>query len=92
MLGVCNHIWKNMVNISDENEKVLHNFAMKHNCVKESYHGKTFEGNDCSKLMAKIGEEDELLPNLTAIEHHIKAFKILNKLRIQMFGTPLIPQ
>ena len=41
--------------------------------------------------MTKIASEDELMPNLTAIEHHIKTLKTLNKLRIQMFGTTLIP-
>ena len=34
MLGVFNHIWKNMENISEDNKKVLHDFAMKHNCIK----------------------------------------------------------
>ena len=89
MLGVFNHIWKNMEAISKEHEKVLHDFARKHNCVKESYWGKTFEGNECVKLMKKITFEDELLSNITEIKHHIKAITIFNNLRIQMFGTTL---
>ena len=40
--------------------------------------------------MNKITAEDELLFNLSEIEHHIKALKILINLRNQMFGTTLI--
>ena len=56
--------------------KKLHDFVRKHNCVKESYWGKTFEGNECVKLMKKITFEDELLFNITEIKHHIKAITI----------------
>ena len=59
MLGIFNHIWKNIENLSEEHERVLHEFAMRHNCVKESYWGKTFEGNECVKLMNKLTAEDE---------------------------------
>ena len=40
--------------------------------------------------MNKITAEEESLSKLPEIEHHIKALKIFNKLRIQMFGTTLI--
>ena len=49
MLGIFNHVWKNMENVSEEH----HEFAMRHNCVKGSYWGKTFEGSECVKLMKK---------------------------------------
>ena len=90
MLGIFNHLWKNMEKKSEEHESALHNFALKHNCVRDSYHGKTFEGNECAKLMSKITPKDEFLSNLTDIEHHLEALKILNNLRKQMFGTTLI--
>ena len=90
MLGVFNHIWQNMEKISNDHENPLQNFALKHNCVREAYHGKTFEGNECAKLMNKITADDDLLSNLKGIERHIKALQILNNLRKQMFGTTLI--
>ena len=41
-------------------------------------------------ILKKITTEYELLSNLTGIKHHIKALKIFNNIRIQMFGTTLI--
>ena len=78
MLGAFNHIWKAIENLSEHHKKVCHEFALKHNCVRESYHGKTFEGNECAKLMTKIHSEKELcLHNLSDIESHIEIIKKL---------------
>ena len=89
LLGVFNHIWKNMENISELHKQVLHDFAIRHNCIKESYWGKTFEGNECTKLMNNIAADDKLFYNLPNIKTHITALKIFNNLRIQMFGMTL---
>ena len=50
MLGVFNHIWKGIENTSDHHMEICHEFAMRYNCVRESYWGKTFEGNECQTV------------------------------------------
>ena len=40
MLGIFNHIWKNIENISEENENICKEFAVRHNCMREEYWGK----------------------------------------------------
>ena len=47
MLGIFNHIWKGIENISDYHKNTCHDFAVKPHYIKESYWGKTFEGNEC---------------------------------------------
>ena len=90
LIGIFNHIWKGITDLSEHHEEVCHQFALKYNCVRESYHGKTFEGNECTKLMSKIiSGEDSSLTNLSNTEHHIEAIKKFNILRKQVFGLHL---
>ena len=58
MLGVFNHIWKNIESISEDHKTKLIEFANFHSCKKEPYFNTTFEGNECAKLMAKITSTD----------------------------------
>ena len=74
MLGVFNHIWKSIENISDQYQEICHEFAKRHNCVRESYWRKTFEGNEYVKLLTKIDSEEVYpllnLPGLKIILTH----------------------
>ena len=75
-----NHIWKEIEQQFELNQQLSHEFALKNNCVRESYHGKTFEGNECAKLMDKIDSGEECcLSKLTDIECHIESIKQFNK-------------
>ena len=90
MLGVFNHIWKGIENTSDHHMEICHEFAMRYNCVRESYWGKTFEGNECVKLLNKIDSEDvSPLLNLPGTKTYIKALQKFNSLRKLAFGTKL---
>ena len=92
MLGIFNHIWKGIEDISEHHKNVCHEFAQRYNCVRESYHGKSFEGNECAKLMTKIlNDEGSCLVNLYDSKHHIEVIKKLNTLRKQVIGTKLEP-
>ena len=63
---------------------------MKQNYIKESYWGKTFEGNECVKLLNRINrEEGYQLSNLPDTSYHIYELNKFNNLRIQVFGTEL---
>ena len=71
--------------------QTCHNFAMKKNCVRENYHGKVFEGNECSKLMEKIDSSEEtILSELPGVVHHLRAIKNLNNVRMKVFGNNLL--
>ena len=89
LLGIFNHIWKNIESMSTDHEKVLQDFAISNNCMKESYWGKTFEGNECAKLMNRISTSDTPLSNLSGVENHITAIKAFNEVRNNVFGTEL---
>ena len=89
MLGIFNHIWKNIEKISDEHQNICKEFAIRHNCMREEYWGKTFEGNECVKLMNKIESDCTQLSYLPGTKYHIGALKKLNNLRKQVFGTEL---
>ena len=89
LLGIFNHIWKNIESISSIHKKALQDFAISNNCMKESYWGKTFEGNECSKLMNKISTSATPLSNLPGVENHISAIKAFNDVRNDIFGTEL---
>ena len=92
MSGIFNHIWNGMQNVSEYHENACHEFALKHNCIRESYHGKTFEGNECGKLMTKIDSDEGLyLANIPEFEHHIQSIKEFNTLRKKAFGAQLKP-
>ena len=80
MTGQFNHIWKEIEQKSELHQQLCHEFALKNNCVRESYHGKTFEGNECAKLMDKIDSGEECcLSKLTDIECHIESIKQFNR-------------
>lgn len=90
MLGVFNHLWKGITIISDAHNNICHEFAMRHNCVRESYWGKTFEGNECVKLLTKIELESEsFLLSLPGAETHIEALCKFNVFRKLAFGNNL---
>ena len=55
----------------------------------EEYWGKTFEGNECTKLMKKIESASTQLSDLPGTRWHIDALKKFNNLRKQLFGTEL---
>ena len=57
MLGIFNQLWKLIEYTSEKNKKLFHEFAILHSCTKETYFGKTFEGNECAKLLTKISSE-----------------------------------
>ena len=88
MLGIFNHIWKNIENISEENENICKEFAVRHNCMREEYWGKTFEGNECVTLMNKIENYCTQL-SFPSTRYHIDALKKLNNVTTQVFGTEL---
>ena len=76
MIGIFNHIWKSIEDQSEHHKRVCHEFALKYNCVRESYYSKSFEGNECAKLMTKINsDEGSCLANLSDTEHHIEAIE-----------------
>ena len=56
--------------------------------MKESYFGKTFEGNECSKLMTKICD-DKFNINIPALKNHLIAIKKFNDVRKKMLGNEL---
>ena len=91
LLGIFNHIWKAIEEISAEHRRVLQEFAMRHSCMRESYWSKTFEGNECAKLMTKISSSTDVQPLLTlpGIEAHIEAIKKFNSVRVNVFGNIL---
>ena len=89
MLGIFNHIWKNIENISEEHKNSCKEFALRHNCMREDYFGKTFEGNECTTLMNKIESDCTQLSYLPSTRYHIDAMKKLNNVRKQVFGTEL---
>ena len=92
LLGVFNHIWKDITSISDQHSDICHKFAMSHNCVQESYWGKTFEGNECVKLLTHIEIEHEfLLLSLPGAENHIEALRKFNILRKLAFSNIIDP-
>ena len=80
LLGVFNHIWKNMEELSVEHQRACRDFAIKHNCMREEYWGNTFEGNECSKLMNKLESDSSLLSTLPGTENHIEALQKCNTL------------
>ena len=87
MLGIFNHIWKNIESISEEHQNICKEFAIRHNCMREEYWGKTFEGNECATLMNKIESDCTQLSYLPGTRYHIDALKKFNNLRKQVFGT-----
>ena len=48
-LGIFNQICKAIEQIFEEIKYQLNLFAKKHDCLRESYFEKTFEGSECSK-------------------------------------------
>ena len=91
LLGIFNHLWKAIEGISGEHSRVLQDFAMQHNCMRESYWSKTFEGNECARLMTKISSSKDVDPLLTlpGIETHIRAIQAFNNVRVHVFGNVL---
>ena len=87
MLGIFNHIWKAMEKKSEEHKRILHEFAIRHSCVRESYWSKTFEGNECSKLIRKLTTEDQVedVFNLSDIHLHLDAIKKFNEVKTKFF-------
>ena len=87
MLGIFKHIWKSMDAKSEENKRILHEFAIRNNCTCESYWSKTFEGNECSKLIRKLTTEDqaEEVFNLSDIHLHLDAIKKFNEVKTKFF-------
>ena len=76
---------------SEHHLQTCHDFTMEKNCIREKYHGKVFEGNECSKLMGKIDScEKTILSGLPGVAHHLKAIKNLNTVRIKVFGNNLV--
>ena len=61
MIGVFNHNWKNLENISEEQQNMCKEFPIRHNCMREEYRGKTIEGNECTTLMNKIENDSTQL-------------------------------
>ena len=90
MIGVFNHIWKAIENKSEQHGQICQDFAMQNNCVRENYHGKVFEGNECQKLMKKIDCNGEtILSGLPGVQQHLNAIKDLNVVRINLFENNL---
>ena len=86
ILGIFNHIWRSMENISEEIKNLLHKYAVENNCIKESYWGCTFEGNECCKLLSRINPSVPPFLNILEIKKHANALEKFNKLRIEIFG------
>ena len=57
--------------------------------MREEYWGKTFEGNECAKLMNKIESDCTQLSTLPGTRYHIDALKKFNNVRKQVFGKEL---
>ena len=76
-----------MEGTSIENKRACHDFAKKHSCVRESYFNKTFEGNECSKLLSKIYSSDDIFSGLIGLEHHIKAIKMFAVVKEKCFSN-----
>lgn len=92
LLGIFNHIWKDITNISDLHSNVCHEFAMRHNCVREEYWGKTFEGNECVKLLTNIEKDNQSLQlSLPGAETQIEALRKFNVFRTLAFGNTIQP-
>ena len=90
LLGIFNHIWKNITSISDHHNNICQEFAMRHDCVRESYWGKTFEGNECVKLLTNIEKENRSLRlSLPGADTHIEALRKFNVLRKLAFGNTI---
>ena len=89
-LGIFNHIWKNIEKISEDHQNTCKEFAIRHNCMREKYWGKTFEGNECAKLMNKIESGCTQLSTLLGTRYHIGALEKFNNVRKRVFGTERI--
>ena len=64
-----------MESVSQEVKIFLHEFALKNNCVKESYWGHTFEGNG---KISSLDIPDSIASN---IQTHIAALKKFNEVK-----------
>ena len=84
LIGVFNHIWKNIESVSEKHKRTLHQFALSQNCVKETYWIKTFEGNECANFIKKTLD----LSNV-GIKPQIDAIDIFDDLRNKVFGVEL---
>lgn len=89
LIGIFNHIWKAMENTSQECKDACHKFALENNCIKEDYWGKTFEGNECVKLMKNISHKS--FQDYLQIKPHVNALQKFNILRKSVFGNTVSP-
>ena len=91
ILGIFIHLRKAREEIIGEHRRVLQEFAIRHNCMRESYWSKTFEGNECAKLMTMISSSTDVEPLLThpSIEANIEASNMLSSERVNVYGDIL---
>ena len=91
ILGIFIHLLKAREKVIGEHKRVLQEFAICHNCMRELYWSKTFEGNECAKLMTMLYSSTVVEPLLThpGIEGNIEAINMLNSVRVNVFGNIL---
>jgi hypothetical protein len=84
MLGAVNHMWTGM---EAEFPEICRNFARKLNIERESFHGGSFNGNSCKKILKKT----DVLRELGSIEclKFVDAFKAFNDVVHSCFGNEL---